>query len=107
MLKDGRSASMHTNAIQVYAQGRVWYGMQQYVSSGGGSPIGGLVAFNREYPGMPDQESPGSPGMGQQCGSVGKPRSMRMTSRMPWQELQPTHGLGPQLAMILSADTFT
>ena len=57
LLRDGRSASMHTNGIQFYSNGKVWYGMQQYVSSGGGSPLGGLVAFDREFPGIPYSNS--------------------------------------------------
>jgi hypothetical protein len=51
--RDGRSPSMHTYGLQVHANGRVWYTHQGHVSSGAGSWTNGVVAFNREFPGLP------------------------------------------------------
>jgi hypothetical protein len=51
--KDGRSPSMHTYGLQVHANGKVWYTHQGHVSSGAGGWVNGLVAFNRNHPGLP------------------------------------------------------
>lgn len=53
VLKDGRSPSMHTYGLPVHANGRVWFSQQGHVSSGAGSWVSGLMAFNREHAGLP------------------------------------------------------
>ena len=60
---DGRPRAMHST-FQCYGDGRVWFALQNSVSSGGGGTINRVVAYNREGLGAGSSPLPYTSGMG-------------------------------------------
>ena len=78
LYNDGRPRSMH-NCFQKFANGKVWMGVQNSVTSGGGGDYNRVLAFNREYSAL--LAADGTRG----TGGTGSPLAWTAANIGPWE----------------------